>query len=576
MSELTGAILTGVGRASLEGAVFALAVWGLCKAFPRLPAALRCWLWWAVCVRFLLVLAGVQPFALALLPAPQAAPAVTILQTPSGLTASAPAVTAGGVEPAFRTADALRWGGGLLAALWLAGALAALLGTAGQLREARRILRRSHPVREGGLVALFADLGGRLGVRRSELRLSEDIRTPQVIGLWKPRVLLPHPGAGRLSRPELTMTLCHELLHVRRLDLWLGWLPALVQRLFFFHPLARLAAREYALAREAACDAGVLRWLGAAPAAYGDLLLRLGVVPRGAALAAAGASPSFQNLKRRLEMLQNLSETDPSSRVRWTRWGLWTLAGTVALAALIPVRITAAEAEKTEKPPVEPVPAVAAVEAVPAPPAPPVPPKKSHSYSYRTDGGDSYMLRIGDNIVMSGWSDDISERTGDLKGDLLWLRRNGRDYVVRDAALLQEAQRIIEPQMRLGRQQGELGAKQGALGAEQGRLGGRQGALGARQGALAAQQAALSLREGKSGQDLDAEMEELQRKMEDLGEQQEELGRQQEDLGRKQEALGEQQEALGRQQEEASRQAGEQLKSLMDQALAKGLAQEVR
>ncbi|HEX2643475.1 MAG TPA: M56 family metallopeptidase, partial [Thermoanaerobaculia bacterium] len=364
LASMAGAILEGLGRASLEGAVFALAVWGLCKAFPRLPAALRCWLWWAVCVRFLLVLVGVQPVALALLPAPKeapGAPAVMILQAP--LSSPAPLLPATGPEPAFRMADALRWEGGLLAGLWLAGALALLIGTAGQLREARRILRRSLPLREGGLVALFADLGGRLGVRRSELRLSEDIRTPQVIGLWKPRVLLPHPGAGRLSRFELTMTLCHELLHVRRLDLWLGWLPALAQRLFFFHPLARLAAREYALAREAACDAGVLRWLGAAPAAYGDLLLRLGVVPRGTALAAAGASPSFQNLKRRLEMLQNLSDTAPSSRVRWTRWGLWTLAGAVALAALVPVRITAAEAEEKAA---EPVPAVEAVPAVPA------------------------------------------------------------------------------------------------------------------------------------------------------------------------------------------------------------------
>ena len=120
------------------------------------------------------------------------------------------------------------------------------------------------------------------------------------------------------------MTLCHELLHLRRHDLWFGWVPALAQRIFFFHPLAALAVREYAIAREAACDAEVLRVLGSAPQAYGRLLLRWGVAPRETGLAAAGASPSLENLKRRLQMLQQISD----SRRRISGW--WWAPGAVA------------------------------------------------------------------------------------------------------------------------------------------------------------------------------------------------------------------------------------------------------
>ena len=137
------------------------------------------------------------------------------------------------------------------------------------------------------------------------------------------------------------MTLCHELVHLRRKDLWLGWVPALAHRIFFFHPLAALAVREYAVAREAACDAEVLRVLGSAPQAYGRLLLRWGVAPRETGLAAAGASPSLQNLKRRLQMLQQTSD----SKRRFSGW--WWIAGAVALACLAAAAVGAATSRRT-------------------------------------------------------------------------------------------------------------------------------------------------------------------------------------------------------------------------------------
>jgi hypothetical protein len=124
-------------------------------------------------------------------------------------------------------------------------------------------------------------------------------------------------------------------MHVKRRDLALGWVPALAERLFFFHPLAHIAAREYLTAREAACDAAVVRALDVPADDYGRLLVRLGVGGASAMpmLAADSSSPSMSSLRRRLHMLQHLS--GPHSR----RTALAIAA--VMIVLLIPIQLVA-------------------------------------------------------------------------------------------------------------------------------------------------------------------------------------------------------------------------------------------
>ncbi len=179
--------------------------------------------------------------------------------------------------------------------------------------------------------------GSSVGASRPRLRVSTAIGTPQVTGLTRPVILLPVGALESFSTRELSLTLCHELMHVKRFDLWHGWIPSVAARLFFFHPLARLAAREYAIAREAACDARVLAFMDAPAYDYGRLLMRLGITAREAAPAAAGASPTLHTLKRRLLMLHDAS---PHARGLSPRW--WALAA-IAAMLVIPMRPTAAQ-----------------------------------------------------------------------------------------------------------------------------------------------------------------------------------------------------------------------------------------
>jgi beta-lactamase regulating signal transducer with metallopeptidase domain len=380
-----GALLDALLRASVQGGLVIALVWALCRLAPRMPAGLRAGLWWLASLKLLVTLAWIQPVALPLLPATSAAPVTEsgaaavgleaqgvvasdpgavarpsvglAANRPAGARTSAPSTSMeglrAGVTRAWHVLFPWRAGSARAAALWaivwpiaLAGSWLAMVAwrAARLLRDRRRlrgIVERSAAA-PAELTAVFDALCARVAPRqRPLLRVSGEVRAPQVCGSRTPVILLPAHALHQLSAEEWSMTLCHELTHVTRGDLWLGWVPALAQDLFFFHPLAALAAREYGIAREAACDAAVIQRFDAAPQDYGQLLLTLGVTPPlphgGARLAATCSASSTRHLKRRLHMLQHLP-IRPGRGIRW-----WILAA-VVVTGLIPVRLVAQRA----------------------------------------------------------------------------------------------------------------------------------------------------------------------------------------------------------------------------------------
>jgi beta-lactamase regulating signal transducer with metallopeptidase domain len=385
-------VVDRLASASVVIAMMVAVAWLACRLRPSLAPSTRSTIWWLVAVAALARLAPLPVLTVevpgawlgGLLPAaapraPSTPPVTPAASLDVGMPARVPARVAERVPvrvaqrltvpfvpmpaPATTAAAApsapFDWRTPLVA-LWalVAGALFARLGMAN--RRLRRLADAAEPAPE----AIGADvdrLAGALGLRRTPaVRVSDDIETPQVFGLFRPTVLLPAAALTALTPRERAMTLCHELAHVRRLDLAFAWAPAVMERLLFFHPGARLAAREYAFAREAACDADVLQHLGEAPRDYGRLLLRLGVTRRPAALAAAQSSPSTRMLRRRLAMLNNHA---PSRHGR----GFW-LAGALLLPLALPLSLVAGQSDQPPPPPAPPAPA-----AVPAPPAPPGP-----------------------------------------------------------------------------------------------------------------------------------------------------------------------------------------------------------
>ena len=607
--------------ATVQSTLFVIVVWALCRALPRLSAAARAGLWWLVALQLVVGVLWSSPLTLPLLPAEvveqvQAAPVhVTVLSsTQTDAFASTPTALA---QPA------LQWSWSTaLAVLWLLGLAFMIARTLRGYLATRRLLDESRPCQDTVLLGALRLAAEAHGLREPpRLRLSASIDSPQLIGPWNPVLLLPATPSHSMHADELDMALTHELVHLQRHDLWWGLLPAAAQHLFFFHPLAHLAAHEYALAREAACDAAVIAGNRHCAHDYGRLLVRLGVAPRPSA-GLASASPTFRILKRRLLMLQNTATTPrvvallltvavaalgvvPYRIVAGTAAPvaqatpkaaesaeLASLAETAELAA--PVSATAPVAavslgsstyEMAPPPPpptpivpkpappappaaptpgtvpAPPAPAAAPTpSAVPAPPAPPAIGLTTRGILTLAYGNDqAYVLLQGNNSLVDGSMADIAEaRRQQRNGEqLLWFRKGRASYVVRDPAALARFHAAFEETSALADAQGKLGDRQGELGDQQGKLGERQGEIGMRQAELAVS------RENSERQAA-------------LAAQQRGMAEQAQFLAQRQAVMAREQAKLAEKQAAASARTAREMKKLIEEALAKGIAQSTK
>ena len=583
--------------ASIGGAVVIAVIAILCRVTSRLTPRLRCTIWWLAALKLVIALVWVEPVVLRVLPFSDQPS--TSDSTVAGMKSLPPAFTResaidAGAANVDQPANVPFWRA-LAAAAWIVGATFGLGVMIFRIRRTARIAAAAREV-EPSIRLTVRELSARVGVRRAvDVRQSSDVGAPMIAGLLQPVILLPSDRFGTWSAAEQRMALCHELVHLRRGDLWLGCVPALAERLFFFHPLAILAAREYLLSREAACDRAVIELLDAAPQEYGRLLLSLGVSPMRTGLAAAGSSRSFSNLKRRIAMLGHRS---PSSLARVAGW---VIAG-AALTALIPIHLAARPSSTSPKllpKHLKALPWAAPAEnAASAAPATLISDDQDVSAEPRKGDRLEYVLvnRDRQGVTMSGSSQD-AERLKRKYGDerLLWFRHNGETYVVRDAAALDEAEQINRPVAIIGAKQGEVGAKQGAIGAKQGAVGAAQGAIGAKQGAIGAkqgqigaQQAALAARQlarlsDSEQREVDAEHERLAKEMASMNEEMAKLSAEMQhasqplsQYGDEMRELSKEMEGLSRGMNDAVAKANREMTELVERLIKEGIAKAER
>lgn len=133
------------------------------------------------------------------------------------------------------------------------------------VRQARAVRRRVAP-----LDTLDAEqVTGRIRrlARRTRLArvplvsVDPSAAAPYVTSFGSPRLVLPHDWR-RWSSATLDHALGHELMHLRRRDLWLEAVWMLIVAVYWFHPLAHLARRRAHDAREMCCDADTARLMG--------------------------------------------------------------------------------------------------------------------------------------------------------------------------------------------------------------------------------------------------------------------------------------------------------------------------
>lgn len=204
--------------------------------------------------------------------------------------------------------------GGLLASLdgplltaWLVSSLILSAVVGGSALMLRRKARRWGRVRvQGETVLVSPDMG------------------PAVLGVWRPRVVLPS-WALSLGRRSLEVILLHEREHVEGRDTWLIHAGLLGVALMPWNPAIWWQLRRLRLAMEVDCDDRVLA-RGVAPKQYGSVLLEVEGRLGGTALNALALGNPTTFLRRRFEMITH-EDT-------WRRGWKAGLAGFVALAAV--------------------------------------------------------------------------------------------------------------------------------------------------------------------------------------------------------------------------------------------------
>ena len=87
-------------------------------------------------------------------------------------------------------------------------------------------------------LAVLDECCRRMNVRkRPDLFESIEVNSPALHGLFRPRLLLPRGFTTGFSAKELRFVFLHELAHLKRRDLLLNWIMALLQVIHWFNPL---------------------------------------------------------------------------------------------------------------------------------------------------------------------------------------------------------------------------------------------------------------------------------------------------------------------------------------------------
>lgn len=338
----------------LKGAAILTLAWLLTLTLRRSSAALRHLVWAAglLAVLVLPLLSATLPWRLpvtlpqpvAIAPAarraPPPVPAASIQPegTSSGPAAPTPGLRAGtsAPQPGNSGWHLPAWPV-LLLGLWVAGAVI-LLGRLllGGLVVAR-VVRRAVALDGRDWTRPLMEGADRLELPRlPALLMSDRLPMPFACGILRPAIILP-AGAEAWDSRRRRAVLCHELAHLRRLDLPVNLIGQIACALHWFNPLVWIAVRRVRIESERACDDLVLG-AGTRASEYADHLLQI-VCRAARSRPPAVVLPMAHRREfegRMLAILERDARREPLTRWRAAGLAVMTLALVLPLAALAP------------------------------------------------------------------------------------------------------------------------------------------------------------------------------------------------------------------------------------------------
>ena len=193
-----------------------------------------------------------------------------------------------------------------------------------------RLVRTDSEPAPADVIANAKLIASEIGLRRApEVRMSLLSSGPLVTGLARPVVLLPLWFKEDYTPSERRDALIHELMHLKRKDLWAYQMARFMTATQWFNPLAHVALHAFRTDQEAACDADVLKQKSVSKAEYGRTLIKAARLARPSDRRFATASLTLAHpIKERIKLM---TKPTPTLRSRLTGTAI---AGAIGAGAL--------------------------------------------------------------------------------------------------------------------------------------------------------------------------------------------------------------------------------------------------
>lgn len=285
---------------SVSASILVMVVVGLRLVLKKAPRGIYCLFWAMVALR--LVCPALPECDMSMIP--DSRPVSSVIQTDQKVVSDAvqsefePNIPEVSVYEAEEVNDKLQWQD-VLPFVWIAGVAA--MGCYGAVSYL--ILRRNVEA----------------SVKEDGVWICDDISTPFILGILRPRIYLPS-GLDECCRDSV---LAHELAHIRRKDHW--WKPFgfVLLSLHWFNPVLWLGYILLCRDIEGACDEQVVKNLDLdARKSYSEAMLSCSV-SRGS-IAACPLAFGEQNVKGRIKAVLDYKKP-----------GFWIIVAAFALAIIV-------------------------------------------------------------------------------------------------------------------------------------------------------------------------------------------------------------------------------------------------
>ena len=231
------------------------------------------------------------------------------------------------IKVPFSWVHCLELTSGILVCIYAIGLVLMLFRLVRRRRSLRIAVARAQVVSPGSHSA-FQNACHHVGISRCQILELPGLYSPGTAYTWKPLVLFPEGLDLYLDGEQLIDVLCHELVHIRRLDFFWNTLAELVGVVLFFHPAIWLALSKLGRERELASDEAVVELRQGRRTDYALCLTRLA---RRRVLGCQLAAPSHLALLDSFLALRVQTLLKENRRRAWWKQSAAVSAGLLAL-----------------------------------------------------------------------------------------------------------------------------------------------------------------------------------------------------------------------------------------------------